>query len=111
MKPRHELARIHHQNTDGDQHRRQAHAKGNDQQQAEADPLHRYSAQEHDQSRGARHDAAADAEGHELAQGYLALVMIVLVPMAVMVRVMMWVAQRMMRMTVINMTRQRVFAQ
>src|SRR5258708_28908375 len=37
--------------------------------------------------------------------------MIVLVPMAVMVRVMMWVAQRMMRMTVMNMTRQRVFAQ
>ena len=35
-------------------------------QQTEADPLHRYRAQEHDQSRGTRHDAAADAEGDEL---------------------------------------------
>ena len=67
------MPRGDHQESNADQHRRQSDAESHDQKQTETDPLHRHRAQEHDQRRGTRNDAAANAERQKLSQRSLSI--------------------------------------
>ena len=68
LKPRHQPARVDHQQPDGDEHRREPHAEGRNQEQTEADAPKRHRAQQDHQRRRARDDAARDSECEELPE-------------------------------------------
>ena len=82
LKPRHEAVRVHHQQTNRDEDRGQAHAEGHDQEQAETDPVQGERAEQHDESGGTGNDSACHAQTNQgrHGDGMLAMTVIMLVP-------------------------------